>query len=155
MSHGPHVWRARIPWWRHQMETFSALLAICAGNSPVPVNSPHKGQWCGALMLSLICVWINGWVNNRKAGDLRRNRAYYDVVGMPTIGKQTLSRILVLHYVCWWLAIITPHGTCRFSDGQHQEPSLYGLNWTVLYRETPVAHLLILIFVNVNPCMNK
>ena len=22
-------------WWRHQMETFSALLAICAGNSPV------------------------------------------------------------------------------------------------------------------------
>ena len=25
-----------IPWWRHQMETFSALLALCAGNSPVP-----------------------------------------------------------------------------------------------------------------------
>ena len=25
-----------ISWWRHQMETFSALLAICAGNSPVP-----------------------------------------------------------------------------------------------------------------------
>ena len=24
-----------LPWWRHQMETFSALLAICAGNSPV------------------------------------------------------------------------------------------------------------------------
>ena len=37
-------------WWRHQMETFSALLAICAGNSPVPMNSPHKGQWRGALM---------------------------------------------------------------------------------------------------------
>ena len=48
-------------WWRHQMETFSALLAICAGS---PVNSPHKGQWRGALMFSLICVWINGWVNN-------------------------------------------------------------------------------------------
>ena len=31
------------PWWRHQMEPFSALLALCAGNSPVPVNSPHKG----------------------------------------------------------------------------------------------------------------
>ena len=25
-----------IAWWRHQMETFSALLALCAGNSPVP-----------------------------------------------------------------------------------------------------------------------
>ena len=36
-----------LAWWRHQMETFSALLALCAGNSPV--NSPHKGQWRGAL----------------------------------------------------------------------------------------------------------
>ena len=66
-------------WWRHQMETFSALLALCAGNSPVPVNSPHKGQWRGALMFSLICVWINDWVNNREAGDLRRYRGHYDV----------------------------------------------------------------------------
>ena len=66
-------------WWRHQMETFSALLALCAGNSPVPVNSPHKGQWRGALMLSFICVWINDWVNNREAGDLRCHRGHYDV----------------------------------------------------------------------------
>ena len=44
-----------------------------------PVNSPHKGQWRGALMFSLIWVWINGWVNNREAGDLRRYRAHYDV----------------------------------------------------------------------------
>ena len=29
-----------------------------------PVNSPQKGQWHGALIYSLICVWINGWVNN-------------------------------------------------------------------------------------------
>ena len=47
-----------------------------------PVNSPHKGQWRGALMFSLICVWINGWVNNRKTGDLRRHRAHYDVIVM-------------------------------------------------------------------------
>ena len=69
-------------WWRHQMETFSALLAICAGNSPAPVNFPHKGQWRGALMFALICVWINAWVNNRKAGDLRRYCAHYDVIVM-------------------------------------------------------------------------
>ena len=67
-------------WWRHQMETFSALLALCAGKSPVPVNSPHKGQWHRALMFSLICAWINGWVNNREAGDLRGHRAHYDVI---------------------------------------------------------------------------
>ena len=33
-------------------------------------------------MFSLICAWINGWVNNREAGDLRRHRAHYDVVVM-------------------------------------------------------------------------
>ena len=47
-----------------------------------PVNSPDKGQWRGALMFSFICVWINGWVNNREAGDLRRYRAHYDVIVM-------------------------------------------------------------------------
>ena len=47
-----------------------------------PVNSPHKGQWHGALMFYVICVWINGWVNNREAGDLRRYRSHYDVIVM-------------------------------------------------------------------------
>ena len=45
-----------------------------------PVNSPHKGQWRGALMFSLICAWINRWVNNHEAGDLRRHRNHYDVI---------------------------------------------------------------------------
>ena len=47
-----------------------------------PMNSPHKGQWRRALMFSLICIWINGWVNNREAGNLRRRRAHYDVTVM-------------------------------------------------------------------------
>ena len=46
------------------------------------VNSPHRSQWRGALMFSLICARIKGWVNNRKAGDLRRHRAHYDVIVM-------------------------------------------------------------------------
>ena len=54
-----------------------------------PVNSPHKGQWRGALMFLLICVWINGWVNNREAGDLRRYRGHYDVSVMA-ISEHTL-----------------------------------------------------------------
>ena len=56
------------------METFSVLLAFCAENSPA-----HKGQWRGALMFSLICTWINSWVNNPEAGDLRRHRTHCDV----------------------------------------------------------------------------
>ena len=75
-------WHNITTWWRHQMETFSALLAICAGNSPVLVNSPHKSQWRRDLMFSLICARINCWVNNREAGDLRCHRAHYDVIVM-------------------------------------------------------------------------
>ena len=32
----------KITWWRHQMETFSALLDICAGNSPVTGEFPTQ-----------------------------------------------------------------------------------------------------------------
>ena len=34
--------RYETAWWRHQMETFSALLAICAGNSSVPGEFPAQ-----------------------------------------------------------------------------------------------------------------
>ena len=51
------------------------------------IHRSHKGQWRGALMLSLICAWINVWVNNRETGDLRRHRAHYDVIVMMTHGN--------------------------------------------------------------------
>ena len=47
-----------------------------------PVNSPHKGQWRRVLMFSLISAWINAWVNNRMAGDLRRHNAHCDITVM-------------------------------------------------------------------------
>ena len=37
-------------------------------------------QWRGAVMFSVICAWINGWVNNREADDVRRHRTHYDVI---------------------------------------------------------------------------
>ena len=62
--------------WKH----FSHCWPFAQGIHRSPVNFPHKGQWRGSLMLSLICVWTNGWVNNREAGDLRRYLAHYDVI---------------------------------------------------------------------------
>ena len=69
-------------WWCHQIETLSALLALCAGNSHVTGKFPHKGQWRGVLMFSLFCAWTNFWINNRDAVDLRRHRVHYDVTVM-------------------------------------------------------------------------
>ena len=63
-----------------------------------PVYSPHKGQWRGALMFSLICVLINGWVNNREAGDLRRYCAHYDVIVMSiSLAGKLTNGALVTH----------------------------------------------------------
>ena len=64
--------------WKH----FPRYWPFVRGIHRSPVNSPHKGQWRGALMFSLICIWINDWVNNGEAGNLRRYRAHYDVTVM-------------------------------------------------------------------------
>ena len=50
---------------------FSRFWPLVRGIHRSPVNSPHIGQWRGALMFSLICAWANGWVNNRGAADLK------------------------------------------------------------------------------------
>ena len=61
--------------WKH----FPRYWPFVRGIHRSPVNSPHKGQWRGAVMFSLICTWINSWVNNPEAGELRRHRAHCDV----------------------------------------------------------------------------
>ena len=61
--------------WKH----FPRYWTFVRGIHRWPVNSLHKGQWHGALFY-LIFTWINSWVNNREAGDLRRHRAHYDVI---------------------------------------------------------------------------
>ena len=74
-----------FPWWCHQMKIFSALLALCAGNSQVtgefPAQRPVK--WSIDVFLNLRLIkWLNkhswGWW-------LRRYRAHYDVAVMPNI----------------------------------------------------------------------
>ena len=52
---------------------------------PLCVNSRHKGKWRGALMFSLICILINGWINTHEPGDSRRHRAHCDVIVMSFI----------------------------------------------------------------------
>ena len=74
--------------------SISVLLALCTGIHRSPGNSPHKGQWCIALMFSLICAWINGWINNGEAGDLRHHPAHYDVIAME--GKNILDSFITL-----------------------------------------------------------
>ena len=78
--------------WRHHIETFPALLALCAGNPAVTVNSPHKGQWCGVL----ISTCTDGGAYNWDVGDLRRHSAHYDVSVLDRVKRK---------YIRWYVLV--------------------------------------------------
>ena len=70
-------------------------------------ESTHKGQWRGALMFSLICAQINGWVNNREVGDLRRHRAHYDVIVM--LSSNSVYNPWDVWCSCWYCWLVHIH----------------------------------------------
>ena len=82
LSHIPHCTNQNIYGYVSFL-TGAALLSFVRGIHRSPVNSPHKGQWRRDLIFSSINAWMNYLVNNRKAGDLGRHRAHYDVTVMP------------------------------------------------------------------------
>ena len=94
--------------WKH----FSRYWPSMRGIHRWPVNSPQKGQWRGAKMFSLICTWINGWLNNREAGDLRRHRTHYDVIVMKillaTWGIVTIICVSELSTLAMVMACLVP-----------------------------------------------
>ena len=63
------------------METSSALLALCVGNSPVTDELPAQGPVTRSFDVFFdLRLYLNGWVNNREAGDLRRHCFHYDII---------------------------------------------------------------------------
>ena len=104
-----------LSWWRHQMEIFSALLAICVGNFLVPGEFP-------ALKVRPVTrsfdVFLDlrpkksGWVNNRKAGDLRRLRAHYGVIVMWPINSAVVRCIGSTSVVSYSCCLFATHTTC-------------------------------------------
>ena len=75
------------------METFSALVAICVGNSPVTGEFPAQRPVTRSFAVFFICVRINSWVNNGKADDLRRHRTHYDVAVMGFLYIASQDRV--------------------------------------------------------------
>ena len=89
--------------WKH----FLCYWPFGRGIHRWPVNIPCKGQWCGALMFSLICSWINDWVNNCGAGDLKRHCAHYDVILIIEIHPHTQ------YHSCWCISYIAYFPICQ------------------------------------------
>ena len=65
------------------------------------VDSPHKGQWCGALMFSVMPAWPKEWTNNRDASDLRRHHGRCDVTVMQWFGIVLICMTLIAYFSCW------------------------------------------------------
>ena len=74
------------------METFSALLALCAGNSPVVGEFPSQRLVTRSFDVFYELRLNKRLSNNRVAGDLRHHRAQYDVTVMrKEITKTTVT----------------------------------------------------------------
>ena len=102
------IWQVALTsWWHHQMETFFTSLALCAGNSPVTGEFPSQRP-VTHLMFSLICAWVNGWVKNHEAGDLRRSSSHYDVTVMySNIGFIKALHLSFVQFSYWYKTIWT------------------------------------------------
>ena len=85
------LWRHRnafrvspITLWRYKIETFSALLALCEGNSPVADEFPPQ-RANNACFDVFVYVSLNKWLHKQlRAGDLRRHDGHCDVTVMKT-----------------------------------------------------------------------
>ena len=66
-------------WFTSQMETFSALLAICAGNSPVSGEFPTQRPVTRSFDVLFVCP--NKQLSIQSI-DLSRHRAHYDFIVM-------------------------------------------------------------------------
>ena len=121
--------------WKH----FRRYWPFVWGIHRSSVNSPLKGQWRGALVFSLIYVWINGWVHNHDAGDLRRHHAHLDVTvigdGMALANRKRITHwngnaVLTNLLSPWSLAtqeVVIVTTFCATSDGNNL--SVSGWQW--------------------------
>ena len=89
-----YCWNDDVIKWKH----FPRYLSFVRGIHRSPVESPHKSQWRGVFMFSLICPWSNGWANNRDADDFRCHRAHYDAIVMESM---TVADALVGSFSVW------------------------------------------------------
>ena len=101
--------KMNFTWWRHQMETFSALLALCAGNSPVPAEFPAQrpvtrsfDDFFDLRLNKRLCKQSWGWWFETPSRPLWRHRNEVDHCKYLYVVKVKIIRIGVWekkHYI--------------------------------------------------------
>ena len=103
-----HTNTTENPWWRHQMKTFSALLAIFAWNSPVPGKFPAKWPVTRSfdvffdLRPSSIAIhgfyclcWLANCTNNHKKHNKKFTQSF-------VLNQNDIEGVASHSDVAWW-----------------------------------------------------
>ena len=135
-------------WWRHQMETFSALLDLCAGNSPVygefPVQRPVTRSFDVFFDLYLIKrlrKHSRGW--------------WFETLSRPLWRHCNDSpEIQCVHHIPLKFALVKIMARGGTSDKPIAETLTAQYNHTYMHRETPISlhHIFCLVLAKCNPC---
>ena len=124
-------------WWRHQMETFSALLALCEGKPPVIGGFPHKCQWRGAMMFSLINKRLNKhsrrrWLGTSSPSLWSHCNVHAEAFSSPPHSKKWLEQLSIVYHstmgtLIWihWIQILQMRDYIRFVHMQVPAPKIY------------------------------
>ena len=91
------LWWLLMPWWYStRLSVHTGFMMTSSNGNIYRLTGPLCGEFTGYRWIPLtkatdvelwwcfffICVWINCWINNRKAGYLRCHCAHYDVIVM-------------------------------------------------------------------------
>ena len=94
-------------WWRYHIDAFSALLALCVGNSPVTGEFPSQKASNADLCVSLMLVCITILTNSRMTGDLRLHDVH--VISSITHVPHIYELLSCLFGGLWWdLKLVSP-----------------------------------------------
>ena len=98
-------------WWRNNVETISALLALCDGNLPLTVDSPHEGPVIRSyyivinfILSKLLTEQSSGWWFEAQW------RSWDDATTMSLLPTLQISDL------CWYFSVITSWSSSVSSD---------------------------------------
>ena len=91
--------------WRHQMETFLALLSLCAGNPAVTGGFPSQRD--SNADVCLLSVWTNCWTNTRLTGNSMLHEGHLTLPWCISERHAILLHIPIIlpcmAFLCWIL----------------------------------------------------
>ena len=137
--------------WKH----FPRHWPFVRGIHRSPVNSSHKGQWRGALMFSLICVWINDWVNSRGAGDLSHCNAQPKLsLTRELLMPIALGTCRIRTWICNHIHVkqrnVVTHLYPDFNDGLIKPPLKLGYGWMITCNKKQWCGYLFVLWYQLN-----